>query len=149
MPERPLLLVTDGRWPLDADGARVARELELATGAPVSILRVPDGHDAYRLISDDDAAVIVVATAGEAAQPPVGWTRPVCWHVAEGCAAAWNIRVNATSSISEFVAATGPTAWSEAGWACPVCGVCGVTALGLLALLLLIAARRRATGPVR
>ncbi len=149
MPEHPLLLVTDGRWPLDADGARVARELELATGTPVSIRRVPDGHDAYRLISSGDAVVVLVATAGDAAQPPVGWTRPVCWHVTEGCAAVWNIRVDAAASISEFIAATKPSAWSEVSWACPLCGTCGMTAFGVMTLLLLFAARRRATGPIR
>lgn len=103
MPAQTLLLVTDARWPLDADGAMIAHNLQAATRAQVTILRVPDDATAYRFVPAGEGLVVVIADKRAVpVGPPVGWKHPVCWHVSGGCSAGWN-GGGATDSISSFV----------------------------------------------
>lgn len=142
MADPALLLVTDGRWPLDADAARVAREMELGTGAPVTALRVPADPSLYALAPPGDGAVVVVVAPGtEPLVPPVGWTRAVCWHAAGGCSPAWRDGEEApTDTIQAFVApeeeealAMAATGFAIVGAMCT--GTAGLTVLVLLGLM--------------
>lgn len=145
---RPVLLVEDARWPLDADGRRIASELEAASGEPVTALRVPTDAP-YALVDDRTAdLVVVVAKPGAAVvPPPSNWTAPVCWHGSGGCADSWTIVKNgACESITEFVGlarqpeTAGTTAASSRA---PLLAVLAVLAV---ALLLFLVVRIRSAG---
>jgi len=105
LPDHPLLLVTDSRWPLDADGAMVAHTLQAAALDRVTALRVPDDATAYRFVPPGDGLVVIVADEKTVpVAPPAGWKHPVCWHVADGCLTGWNGGTQ-TESIATFVSA--------------------------------------------
>ena len=137
MPDHPLLLATDGRWPLDPDGAMTAHALQAATMDSVTVLRVPNDATAYRFVPAGKGLVVIVACEKEVpVAPPAGWGHPVCWHVAgDGCLTGWNGGTT-TDSMAGFVAeTTGPTS------APPVMsGPRGWIALPLLTLALFLVA---------
>lgn len=143
MPDPVLLLVVDERWPLDADAAQTARELELATGASVTTLRVPTDRSMYALAPPGAGMVVVVVERGTSPmKPPSDWTRSVCWHATAGCTPAWRDGVEVKAdSIAAFVAPPGSVAGialGEAllpfalGGACVVVGICVVVGLILV-----------------
>lgn len=137
MPDAPLLLVVDPRWPLDADAGRAARELETAAGTPITTLRVPTGGQVYDLPPPGDGVVVVVGEHHAAvAVPPKTWSRPVCWYVEGSCTRAWlGGREVTTTSLSEFVTSSHrPESSSPWPWAALVTGGgCSVLAVVLLA----------------
>lgn len=150
MPDPALLLVADGRWPLDADAARTARELEIGTGAAVTVLRVPADRSLYDLAPAGVGPVVVVVVPGTSPISPPSdseWTRPTCWHAAGGCSPAWRNGVEgSTDTITEFVApADGPAAGPVAATALALVVGGGCVAVGLAVLgVLTLAVLRRA-----
>lgn len=135
-----LLLVTDARWPIDADGGRVGGDLQRSQGL-VTALRVPDGPALYgRVPHRADDLVVVVAPAGaEPVSPPASWLNPVCWHVDGGCQRVWNAPVASTGTIVEF-AVVGRPSPAQGG---PVAFAMAVIAVGLLTCAVGMLARVR------
>lgn len=131
MQPKTTILVTDSRWPLDADALSVVREVERQ--GSVTLQRVPDGLEAFRFTSGAREIII----GGLPPAPPSGWTGTVCWHEAKGCEALY---VDAavfpgTMSVSAFLEETAPTEPS-APW------VARTAELLVLALVLVVVRRR-------
>lgn len=123
------ILVTDGRWPLDADGLSVVREVELR--GPVALQRAPDGLDAFRFTSGARQIII----GGPAPAPPSGWVGTACWHEATGCESIFidsTVSPSGSTSVSAFLEATAP-ADSSVPWMAKTAGV--LVFAGLLVLI--------------
>lgn len=137
MSDHALLLVTDARWPLDAAGARLARELELAIGSPVRSLRVPNGEDLYSFVPDGDAVVVIAAPVGvPMIAPPDDWSRAVCWNVQNGCTETWNVASEArTDTISAFVAASEAREPLNLAWNAITSALTGFFGAGILVVV--------------
>lgn len=106
------LLVTDVRYPLDANGSQIARELEVL-GAIVELRRVPEGPRLYAFMPApqgpaEDEMLVVVAGKGGPVEPTAGWLGRVCWHEVAGCEQVWQAgSARGPMTVAEFVKGTG------------------------------------------